>query len=201
MAEKKRTSDSSEDKVLDDMTNDFDDVFSEIKDKNDVESKKNQLEEESAIRGIFGRIKKKNSNQKNSLSETEKKTSSMNLSDSQEILDLSKEVTDSAKEEAVVVVKAEEESNGVTTITMKIPKITDEKLAEIIAEQKQADMTKKKVEDKPKEDVQTEKKSSETKNQDLNSEVDDIANTQKQAEHKIELKGKRIFRRFVSRSR
>lgn len=59
MAEKKRTSDSSEDKVLDDMTNDFDDVFSEIKDKNDVESKKNQLEEESAIRGIFGRIKKK----------------------------------------------------------------------------------------------------------------------------------------------
>lgn len=33
MAEKKRTSDSSEDKVLDDMTNDFDDVFSEIKDK------------------------------------------------------------------------------------------------------------------------------------------------------------------------
>lgn len=188
MAEKKRTSDSSEDKVLDDMTNDFDDVFSEIKDKNDVESKKNQLEEESAIRGIFGRIKKKNSNQKNSLSETEKKTSSMNLSDSQEILDLSKEVTGSAKEEAVVVVKAEEESNGVTTITMKIPKITDEKLAEIIAEQKQADMTKKKVEDKPKEDVQTEKKSSETKNQDLNSEVDDIANTQKQAEHKIELK-------------
>ena len=190
MAEKKRTSDSSEDKVLDDMTNDFDDVFSEIKDKNDVESKKNQLEEESAIRGIFGRIKKKNSNQKNSLSETEKKTSSMNLSDSQEILDLSKEVTGSAKEEAVVVVKAEEESNGVTTITMKIPKITDEKLAEIIAEQKQADMTKKKVEDKPKEDVQTEKKSSETKNQDLNSEVDDIANTQKQAEHKIELKEK-----------
>ena len=190
MAEKKRTSDSSEDKVLDDMTNDFDDVFSEIKDKNDVESKKNQLEEESAIRGIFGRIKKKNSNQKNSLSETEKKTSSMNLSDSQEILDLSKEVTDSAKEEAVVVVKAEEESNGVTTITMKIPKITDEKLAEIIAEQKQADMTKKKVEDKPKEDVQTEKKSSETKNQDLNSEVDDIANTQKQDEHKIELKEK-----------
>ena len=190
MAEKKRTSDSSEDKVLDDMTNDFDDVFSEIKDKNDVESKENQLEEESAIRGIFGRIKKKNSNQKNSLSETEKKTSSMNLSDSQEILDLSKEVTDSAKEEAVVVVKAEEESNGVTTITMKIPKITDEKLAEIIAEQKQADMTKKKVEDKPKEDVQTEKKSSETKNQDLNSEVDDIANTQKQAEHKIELKEK-----------
>ena len=190
MAEKKRTSDSSEDKVLDDMTNDFDDVFSEIKDKNDVESKKNQLEEESAIRGIFGRIKKKNSNQKNSLSETEKKTSSMNLSDSQEILDLSKEVTDSAKEEAVVVVKAEEESNGVTTITMKIPKITDEKLAEIIAEQKQADMTKKKVEDKPKEDVQTEKKSSETKNQDLNSEVDDIANTQKQAEHKIESKEK-----------
>ena len=172
MAEKKRTSDSSEDKVLDDMTNDFDDVFSEIKDKNDVESKKNQLEEESAIRGIFGRIKKKNSNQKNSLSETEKKTSSMNLSDSQEILDLSKEVTGSAKEEAVVVVKAEEESNGVTTITMKIPKLTDEKLAEIIAEQKQADMTKKKVEDKPKEDVQTEKKSSETKNQDLNSEVD-----------------------------
>ena len=146
MAEKKRTSDSSEDKVLDDMTNDFDDVFSEIKDKNDVESKKNQLEEESAIRGIFGRIKKKNSNQKNSLSETEKKTSSMNLSDSQEILDLSKEVTGSAKEEAVVVVKAEEESNGVTTITMKIPKLTDEKLAEIIAEQKQADMTKKKVE-------------------------------------------------------
>ena len=190
MAEKKRTPDSSEDKVLDDMTNDFDDVFSEIKDKNDVESKKNQLEEESAIRGIFGRIKKKNSNQKNSLSETEKKTSSMNLSDSQEILDLSKEVTDSAKEEAVVVVKAEEESNGVTTITMKIPKITDEKLAEIIAEQKQADMTKKKVEDKPKEDVQTEKKSSETKNQDLNSEVDDIANTQKQDEHKIELKEK-----------
>ena len=190
MAEKKRTSDSSEDKVLDDMTNDFDDVFSEIKDKNDVESKKNQLEEESAIRGIFGRIKKKNSNQKNSLSETEKKTSSMNLSDSQEILDLSKEVTDSAKEEAVVVVKAEEESNGVTTITMKIPKLTDEKLAEIIAEQKQADMTKKKVEDKPKEDVQTEKKSSETKNQDLNSEVDDIANTQKQAEHKIESKEK-----------
>ena len=190
MAEKKRTSDSSEDKVLDDMTNDFDDVFSEIKDKNDVESKKNQLEEESAIRGIFGRIKKKNSNQKNSLSETEKKTSSMNLSDSQEILDLSKEVTDSAKEEAVFFVKAEEESNGVTTITMKIPKITDEKLAEIIAEQKQADMTKKKVEDKPKEDVQTEKKSSETKNQDLNSEVDDIANTQQQAEHKIELKQK-----------
>ena len=190
MAEKKRTSDSSEDKVLDDMTNDFDDVFSEIKDKNDVESKKNQLEEESAIRGIFGRIKKKNSNQKNSLSETEKKTSSMNLSDSQEILDLSKEVTDSAKEEAVVVVKAEEESKGVTTITMKIPKLTDEKLAEIIAEQKQADMTKKKVEDKPKKDVQTEKKSSETKNQDLNSEVDDIANTQKQAEHKIELKEK-----------
>ena len=190
MAEKKRTSDSSEDKVLDDMTNDFDDVFSEIKDKNDVESKKNQLEEESAIRGIFGRIKKKNSNQKNSLSETEKKTSSMNLSDSQEILDLSKEVTGSAKEEAVVVVKAEEESNGVTTITMKIPKITDEKLAEIIAEQKQADITKKKVEDKPKEDVQTEKKSSETKNQDLNSEVDDIANTQKQAEHKIESKEK-----------
>ena len=190
MAEKKRTSDSSEDKVLDDMTNDFDDVFSEIKDKNDVESKKNQLEEESAIRGIFGRIKKKNSNQKNSLSETEKKTSSMNLSDSQEILDLSKEVTDSAKEEAVVVVKAEEESNGVTTITMKIPKLTDEKLAEIIAEQKQADMTEKKVEDKPKEDVQTEKKSSETKNQDLNSEVDDIANTQKQAEHKIESKEK-----------
>ena len=190
MAEKKRTSDSSEDKVLDDMTNDFDDVFSEIKDKNDVESKKNQLEEESAIRGIFGRIKKKNSNQKNSLSETEKKTSSMNLSDSQEILDLSKEVTGSAKEEAVVVVKAEEESKGVTTITMKIPKLTDEKLAEIIAEQKQADMTKKKVEDKPKEDVQTEKKSSETKNQDLNSEVDDIANTQKQAEHKIELKEK-----------
>ena len=190
MAEKKRTPDSSEDKVLDDMTNDFDDVFSKIKDKNDAESKENQLEEESAIRGIFGRIKKKNSNQKNSLSETEKKTSSMNLSDSQEILDLSKEVTDSAKEEAVVVVKAEEESNGVTTITMKIPKITDEKLAEIIAEQKQADMTKKKVEDKPKEDVQTEKKSSETKNQDLNSEVDDIANTQKQAEHKIELKEK-----------
>ena len=190
MAEKKRTSDSSEDKVLDDMTNDFDDVFSEIKDKNDVESKKNQLEEESAIRGIFGRIKKKNSNQKNSLSETEKKTSSMNLSDSQEILDLSKEVTGSAKEEAVVVVKAEEESNGVTTITMKIPKLTDEKLAEIIAEQKQADMTEKKVEDKPKEDVQTEKKSSETKNQDLNSEVDDIANTQKQAEHKIESKEK-----------
>ena len=190
MAEKKRTSDSSEDKVLDDMTNDFDDVFSEIKDKNDVESKKNQLEEESAIRGIFGRIKKKNSNQKNSLSETEKKTSSMNLSDSQEILDLSKEVTGSAKEEAVVVVKAEEESKGVTTITMKIPKLTDEKLAEIIAEQKQADMTKKKVEDKPKKDVQTEKKSSETKNQDLNSEVDDIANTQKQAEHKIELKEK-----------
>ena len=190
MAEKKRTSDSSEDKVLDDMTNDFDDVFSEIKDKNDVESKKNQLEEESAIRGIFGRIKKKNSNQKNSLSETEKKTSSMNLSDSQEILDLSKEVTGSAKEEAVVVVKAEEELNGVTTITMKIPKLTDEKLAEIIAEQKQADMTKKKVEDKPKEDVQTEKKSSETKNQDLNSEVDDIANTQKQAEHKIESKEK-----------
>ena len=186
MAEKKRTSDSSEDKVLDDMTNDFDDVFSKIKDKNDVESKENQLEEESAIRGIFGRIKKKNSNQKNSLSETEKKTSSMNLSDSQEILDLSKEVTGSAKEEAVVVVKAEEESKGVTTITMKIPKLTDEKLAEIIAEQKQADMTKKKVEDKPKEDVQTEKKSSETKNQDLNSEVDDIANTQKQAEHKIE---------------
>ena len=190
MAEKKRTSDSSEDKVLDDMTNDFDDVFSEIKDKNDVESKKNQLEEESAIRGIFGRIKKKNSNQKNSLSETEKKTSSMNLSDSQEILDLSKEVTGSAKEEAVVVVKAEEESKGVTTITMKIPKLTDEKLTEIIAEQKQADMTKKKVEDKPKEDVQTEKKSSETKNQDLNSEVDDIANTQKQAEHKIESKEK-----------
>ena len=190
MAEKKRTSDSSEDKVLDDMTNDFDDVFSEIKDKNDVESKKNQLEEESAIRGIFGRIKKKNSNQKNSLSETEKKTSSMNLSDSQEILDLSKEVTGSAKEEAVVVVKAEEESKGVTTITMKIPKLTDEKLAEIIAEQKQADMTEKKVEDKPKEDVQTEKKSSETKNQDLNSEVDDIANTQKQAEHKIESKEK-----------
>ena len=190
MAEKKRTSDSSEDKVLDDMTNDFDDVFSEIKDKNDVESKKNQLEEESAIRGIFGRIKKKNSNQKNSLSETEKKTSSMNLSDSQEILDLSKEVTGSAKEEAVVVVKAEEESNGVTTITMKIPKLTDEKLAEIIAEQKQADMTEKKVEDKPKEDVQTEKKSSETKNQDLYSEVDDIANTQKQAEHKIESKEK-----------
>ena len=190
MAEKKRTSDSSEDKVLDDMTNDFDDVFSEIKDKNDVESKENQLEEESAIRGIFGRIKKKNSNQKNSLSETEKKTSSMNLSDSQEILDLSKEVTGSAKEEAVVVVKAEEESNGVTTITMKIPKLTDEKLAEIIAEQKQADMTKKKVEDKPKEDVQTEKKSSETKNQDLNSKVDDIANTQKQAEHKIESKEK-----------
>ena len=190
MAEKKRTPDSSEDKVLDDMTNDFDDVFSEIKDKNDVESKENQLEEESAIRGIFGRIKKKNSNQKNSLSETEKKTSSMNLSDSQEILDLSKEVTGSAKEEAVVVVKAEEESNGVTTITMKIPKLTDEKLAEIIAEQKQADMTKKKVEDKPKEDVQTEKKSSETKNQDLNSEVDDIANTQKQAEHKIESKEK-----------
>ena len=190
MAEKKRTPDSSEDKVLDDMTNDFDDVFSEIKDKNDVESKKNQLEEESAIRGIFGRIKKKNSNQKNSLSETEKKTSSMNLSDSQEILDLSKEVTGSAKEEAVVVVKAEEESKGVTTITMKIPKLTDEKLAEIIAEQKQADMTKKKVEDKPKEDVQTEKKSSETKNQDLNSEVDDIANTQKQAEHKIESKEK-----------
>ena len=190
MAEKKRTSDSSEDKVLDDMTNDFDDVFSEIKDKNDVESKENQLEEESAIRGIFGRIKKKNSNQKNSLSETEKKTSSMNLSDSQEILDLSKEVTGSAKEEAVVVVKAEEESNGVTTITMKIPKLTDEKLAEIIAEQKQVDMTKKKVEDKPKEDVQTEKKSSETKNQDLNSEVDDIANTQKQAEHKIESKEK-----------
>ena len=190
MAEKKRTSDSSEDKVLDDMTNDFDDVFSEIKDKNDVESKENQLEEESAIRGIFGRIKKKNSNQKNSLSETEKKTSSMNLSDSQEILDLSKEVTGSAKEEAVVVVKAEEESKGVTTITMKIPKLTDEKLAEIIAEQKQADMTKKKVEDKPKEDVQTEKKSSETKNQDLNSEVDDIANTQKQAEHKIESKEK-----------
>ena len=190
MAEKKRTSDSSEDKVLDDMTNDFDDVFSEIKDKNDVESKENQLEEESAIRGIFGRIKKKNSNQQNSLSETEKKTSSMNLSDSQEILDLSKEVTGSAKEEAVVVVKAEEESKGVTTITMKIPKLTDEKLAEIIAEQKQADMTKKKVEDKPKEDVQTEKKSSETKNQDLNSEVDDIANTQKQAEHKIESKEK-----------
>ena len=190
MAEKKRTSDSSEDKVLDDMTNDFDDVFSEIKDKNDVESKKNQLEEESAIRGIFGRIKKKNSNQKNSLSETEKKTSSMYLSDSQEILDLSKEVTGSAKEEAVVVVKAEEESNGVTTITMKIPKLTDEKLAEIIAEQKQADTTKKKVEDKPKEDVQAEKKSSETKNQDLNSEVDDIANTQKQAEHKIESKEK-----------
>ena len=190
MAEKKRTSDSSEDKVLDDMTNDFDDVFSEIKDKNDVESKKNQLEEESAIRGIFGRIKKKNSNQKNSLSETEKKTSSMNLSDSQEILDLSKEVIGSAKEEAVVVVKAEEESKGVTTITMKIPKLTDEKLAEIIAEQKQADMTKKKVEDKPKKDVQTEKKSSETKNQDLNSEVDDIANTQKQAEHKIESKEK-----------
>ena len=190
MAEKKRTPDSSEDKVLDDMTNDFDDVFSEIKDKNDVESKENQLEEESAIRGIFGRIKKKNSNQQNSLSETEKKTSSMNLSDSQEILDLSKEVTGSAKEEAVVVVKAEEESKGITTITMKIPKLTDEKLAEIIAEQKQADMTKKKVEDKPKEDVQTEKKSSETKNQDLNSEVDDIANTQKQAEHKIELKEK-----------
>ena len=190
MAEKKRTPDSSEDKVLDDMTNDFDDVFSEIKDKNDVESKENQLEEESAIRGIFGRIKKKNSNQQNSLSETEKKTSSMNLSDSQEILDLSKEVTGSAKEEAVVVVKAEEESKGVTTITMKIPKLTDEKLAEIIAEQKQADMTKKKVEDKPKEDVQTEKKSSETKNQDLNSEVDDIANTQKQAEHKIESKEK-----------
>ena len=190
MAEKKRTPDSSEDKVLDDMTNDFDDVFSEIKDKNDVESKENQLEEESAIRGIFGRIKKKNSNQKNSLSETEKKTSSMNLSDSQEILDISKEVTGSAKEEAVVVVKAEEESKGVTTITMKIPKLTDEKLAEIIAEQKQADMTKKKVEDKPKEDVQTEKKSSETKNQDLNSEVDDIANTQKQAEHKIESKEK-----------
>ena len=190
MAEKKRTPDSSEDKVLDDMTNDFDDVFSKIKDKNDAESKENQLEEESAIRGIFGRIKKKNSNQQNSLSETEKKTSSMSLSDSQEILDLSKEVTGSAKEEAVVVVKAEEESNGVTTITMKIPKLTDEKLAEIIAEQKQADMTKKKVEDKPKEDVQTEKKSSETKNQDLNSEVDDIANTQKQAEHKIESKEK-----------
>ena len=190
MAEKKRTPDSSEDKVLDDMTNDFDDVFSKIKDKNDAESKENQLEEESAIRGIFGRIKKKNSNQQNSLSETEKKTSSMSLSDSQEILDLSKEVTGSAKEEAVVVVKAEEESKGVTTITMKIPKLTDEKLAEIIAEQKQADMTKKKVEDKPKEDVQTEKKSSETKNQDLNSEVDDIANTQKQAEHKIELKEK-----------
>ena len=190
MAEKKRTPDSSEDKVLDDMTSDFDDVFSKIKDKNDVESKENQLEEESAIRGIFGRIKKKNSNQQNSLSETEKKTSSMNLSDSQEILDLSKEVTGSAKEEAVVVVKAEEESKGVTTITMKIPKLTDEKLAEIIAEQKQADMTKKKVEDKPKEDVQTEKKSSETKNQDLNSEVDDIANTQKQAEHKIESKEK-----------
>ena len=190
MAEKKRTPDSSEDRVFDGMTNDFDDVFSKIKDKNDVESKENQLEEESAIRGIFGRIKKKNSNQKNSLSETEKKTSSMNLSDSQEILDLSKEVTGSAKEEAVVVVKAEEESKGVTTITMKIPKLTDEKLAEIIAEQKQADMTKKKVEDKPKEDVQTEKKSSETKNQDLNSEVDDIANTQKQAEHKIESKEK-----------
>ena len=190
MAEKKRTPDSSEDKVLDDMTNDFDNVFSEIKDKNDVESKENQLEEESAIRGIFGRIKKKNSNQQNSLSETEKKTSSMNLSDSQEILDLSKEVTGSAKEEAVVVVKAEEESKGVTTITMKIPKLTDEKLAEIIAEQKQADMTKKKVEDKPKEDVQTEKKSSETKNQDSNNELDDIANTQKQAEHKIESKEK-----------
>ena len=33
------------------------------KEHSDVESKKNQLEEESAIRGIFGRIKKKNSNQ------------------------------------------------------------------------------------------------------------------------------------------
>lgn len=41
------------------MTNDFDDVFSKIKDKNDAESKENQLEEESAIRGIFGRIKEK----------------------------------------------------------------------------------------------------------------------------------------------
>lgn len=31
MAEKKRTSDSSEDKVLDDMTNDFDDVLAKLK--------------------------------------------------------------------------------------------------------------------------------------------------------------------------
>lgn len=44
MAEKKRTSDSSEDKVLDDMTNDFDDVFSEIKDKNDVCSFANEIQ-------------------------------------------------------------------------------------------------------------------------------------------------------------
>ena len=186
MSEEKRTQDNLEDKALNDMIDDFGDVFSEIKDKSDVESKENQPEEESAIRGIFGRIKKKNSHQQNSSSETEKKTSSMKLSDSQEILDLSKEVTESAKKEAVVVVKAEEESKGVTTITMKIPKLTDEKLAEIIAEQKQADESEKKVEDKPKEKVQTEKKSSESKNQDSNNKVDDTTNTQNQTEHKIE---------------
>ena len=186
MSEEKRTQDNLEDKALNDMIDDFGDVFSEIKDKNDVESKENQPEEESAIRGIFGRIKKKNSHQQNSSSETEKKTSSMKLSDSQEILDLSKEVTESVKEEAVVVVKAEEESKGVTTITMKIPKLTDEKLAEIIAEQKQADESEKKAEDKPKEKVQNEKKSSESKNQDSNNEVDDTTNTKSQTEQKIE---------------
>ena len=186
MSEEKRTQDNLEDKALNDMIDDFGDVFSEIKDKSDVESKENQPEEESAIRGIFGRIKKKNSHQQNSSSETEKKTSSMKLSDSQEILDLSKEVTESNKEEAVVVVKAEEESKGVTTITMKIPKLTDEKLAEIIAEQKQADESEKKAEDKPKEKVQNEKKSSESKNQDSNNKVDDTTNTQNQTEHKIE---------------
>ena len=178
MSEEKRTPDKLEDKALNDMTDDFGDVFSEIKDKSDVESKENQLEEESAIRGIFGRIKKKNSNQQNSVSETEKKTSSMKLSDSQEILDLSKKVTESAKKEAVVIVKAEEESKGVTTITMKIPKLTDEKLAEITEEKNQADIPEKKS--------QNEEKKSEIKNQDSNNEVDNTADIQKQTEQKIE---------------
>ena len=180
MSKEKKTPDSLEDKVLDDMADDFGDVFSEIKDKSDVESKENQSEEESAIRGIFGRIKKKNSNQdsksKNE-SEPEKKISSMKLSDSQEILDLSKKVTESAKKEAVVVVKAEEEAGGVTTITMKIPKLTDEKLAEITAEQKQADKSEKKVEDKPKEKVEK---------QNVNTEKDNIPNTSEEPKPAVE---------------
>ena len=164
MSEKKETPNSSNDKELNDITDDFGDVFTEIKEKSDTPSEESQPEQESAIRGIFGRIKKKNSRQSDFESktelETQKKTSSMKLSESQEIIDLSQKVTESIKKEAVVIVEAEEKNNGVTTITMKIPKLTDEKLEELSKEQNQT-----KVSEKPAEEKTEGKKSQEEKAQ------------------------------------
>ena len=176
MSEKKNNpNNSADDKASSGMTSEFGDVFDNIKENIDADSEKQEDEQESSIRGIFSRIKKKNSNQNAENSDAPKKSTSMQLSESQEILDLSQKVTESSKQDSVVVVAAEENSKGITTITMKIPKLTDEKLAELKSSE-----DKKQTE--VKQDLNTENKSqpreSKTHKQEtVNSKVsDDIEN-------------------------